>query len=53
MVQAYSWNFEAVVAPSVASTNPATGATGVAFNQAISATFLVLPTQDLMPLAGH
>jgi hypothetical protein len=46
MVQAYSWNFEAVVAPSVVSTTPAVGATGVAFNQAISATFLVLPTQD-------
>lgn len=46
MVQAYSWNFEAVVAPSVASTTPAASATGVAFNQAISATFLVLPTQD-------
>jgi hypothetical protein len=45
MAQAYSWNFEAVVAPSVASTTPAPGLTG-AFNPTISATFVVLPAQD-------
>jgi hypothetical protein len=46
MVQPYSWNFEAIVAPSVVSTTPATGAAGLPFNQTFSATFLVLPTQD-------
>jgi hypothetical protein len=46
MAQNYAWNFEAVAAPSVVSTTPASGATGVAFNQAISATFLQLPAQD-------
>jgi hypothetical protein len=46
MVQNYSWNFEAVAGPSVVSTTPVTGASGVAFNQVISATFLQLPAQD-------
>jgi hypothetical protein len=46
MVQSYTWNFEAVAGPSVVSTTPAVGATGVAFNQTISATFLQLPAQD-------
>lgn len=46
MVQNYTWNFEAVAGPSVVSTTPAIGATGVAFNQTISATFLQLPAQD-------
>ena len=46
MVQADTWNFEVVAGPSVASTTPATLATGVAFNQTISATFLQLPAQD-------
>jgi hypothetical protein len=46
MAQNYAWNFEAVAAPSVVSTTPASGAAGVAFNQAITATFLQLPAQD-------
>jgi len=46
MVQNYAWNFEAVAGPSVVSTTPAIGATGVAFSQTISATFLQLPAQD-------
>ena len=46
MVQNYTWNFEAVAGPSVVSTTPAIGATGVAFSQTISATFLQLPAQD-------
>jgi hypothetical protein len=49
MLSAYSWNFEAAVAaPSVVSTTPVLGATGVAYNPAptISATFLQLPTTD-------
>ena len=46
MVQSYTWNFEAVAGPSVVSTTPVSGATGVAFNQTISATFLQLPAQD-------
>jgi hypothetical protein len=46
MVQPYSWNFEAIVAPSVVSTTPVAGASGLPFGQTFSATFLVLPTQD-------
>jgi hypothetical protein len=46
MVSAYSWNFEAVAGPSVLSTTPTTGASGVVFNQVISATFLQLPALD-------
>jgi len=46
MVQNDTWNFEAVAAPSVASTTPVTAATGVAFSQTVSATFLQLPAQD-------
>jgi hypothetical protein len=46
MVQNYAWNFEAVAGPSVVSTTPVTGASGVAFNQVISATFLQLPALD-------
>ena len=46
LVQNYTWNFEAVAGPSVVSTSPATGATGVAFGQTINATFLQLPAQD-------
>ncbi len=46
MVQNYAWNFEAVAGPSVVSTTPATGATGLTFNPTISATFLQLPVQD-------
>jgi hypothetical protein len=46
MVQNYAWNFEAVAGPSVLSTTPATGASGLTFNPAISATFLQLPAQD-------
>ncbi len=46
MVQNDTWNFEAVAAPSVASTTPANTATGVAFGQTVSATFLQLPAQD-------
>ncbi len=40
MVQNYVWHFEAVEVPSVVSTNPANGSTGVAINQTITATFL-------------
>jgi hypothetical protein len=46
MVSAYSWNFEAVAGPSVVSTTPATGTTGLTFNPTISATFLQLPATD-------
>ena len=46
MVQNYAWNFEAVAGPSVVSTTPATGAIGLTFNPAISATFLQLVAQD-------
>jgi len=46
MVQNYSWNFEAVAGPSVVSTTPTTGASGLTFNPAISATFLQLPATD-------
>jgi hypothetical protein len=46
MVQNYAWNFEAVAGPSVVSTTPATGASGLTFNPTISATFLQLPAQD-------
>ncbi len=40
MVQNYVFHFEIVEVPSVLSTNPASGATGVAINQVITATFL-------------
>ena len=46
MVQNYAWNFEAVAGPSVVSTTPITGATGLTFNPTISATFLQLPALD-------
>lgn len=46
MVQNYSWNFEAVAGPSVMSTTPATGASGLTFTPAISATFLQLAATD-------
>jgi methionine-rich copper-binding protein CopC len=46
MVQNYSWNFEAVAGPSVLSTTPATGASGLTFTPAISATFLQLAATD-------
>jgi len=46
MVQNYAWNFEAVAGPSVVSTTPTTGATGLTFNPTISATFLQLPATD-------
>jgi hypothetical protein len=46
MASAYSWNFEAVAGPSVVSTTPTTGASGLTFNPTISATFLQLPALD-------
>jgi hypothetical protein len=46
MASPYSWNFEAVAGPSVVSTTPTTGATGLLFNPTISATFLQLPALD-------
>ncbi len=46
MVQNYAWNFEAVAGPSVVSTTPTSGASGLTFNPTISATFLQLPAQD-------
>jgi len=46
MAQNYVWNFEAVAGPSVVSTTPAAGATGLTFNPTISATFLQLPALD-------
>ena len=46
MVQNYGWNFEAVAGPSVLSTTPVTGAAGLTFNPAISATFVQLPATD-------
>lgn len=46
LAQNYTWNFEAVAGPSVVSTTPGTGATGVGFTQTITATFLQLPAQD-------
>jgi len=43
MQDPYVWTFETTEVPSVVSTNPAQGATGVATNQTISATFLQDP----------
>ncbi len=43
IVQNYVWNFEIVEVPSVASTSPATGATGVGINQTIAANFQIDP----------
>nr|MDQ2732049.1 Ig-like domain-containing protein [Armatimonadota bacterium] len=43
MNDAYGWTFETVNIPSAVSTNPAAGATGVAIDQTITATFLQDP----------
>jgi len=40
MVQNYVWHFEIIEVPSVLATNPGNGATGVAVNQTISASFV-------------
>jgi len=46
MASPYAWNFEAVAGPSVLSTTPVAGTSGLTFNPTISATFLQLPTTD-------